>query len=110
MTPFYGWGSTAPRLEPLQVYLLLLQVHSHLRAWGTIATYFDFQTKQGPKMLVSNIRDKGFQSSEIIWTKNFTIFIMYATNFGQFMTAFIFSNYTGKIDHFMLDLLKRSVT
>ena len=44
--------------------------------------------------------------------RNFTIFTVYATIFGQFMAALwqFFSNYIKEIDHFTLDLLKRSDT
>ena len=63
------------------------------------------------KLSVSNIRDIAFYGcSEVIRTRNFTIFTVYATIFGQFTAVFIFSNYTGEIDHFTLDLLKRSNT
>ena len=41
-----------------------------------------------------------------MWTRNFTIFTVNATTFWQFTAAF--HNYIGKIDHFTLDLLKRS--
>ena len=52
---------------------------------------FNFRTKQGPKISVSNIRDIAFYGcSEIIQIRNFTVFIVYATGFGQFMTAFDF--------------------
>ena len=66
-------------------------------------------TKQGPTVSVSNIRDISFYGcSEIIQTINFTIFTVNATIFGQYTAAF--HNYIGEIDHFTLDLLKRSDT
>ena len=47
--------------------------------------HFNFQTKQGPKVAVSNISDIAFyECSEIIGTRNFTTFTVYATIFGQF--------------------------
>ena len=49
-------------------------------------------------------------SKIIIRTRNFIIFTVYITIFGQFLAAFRFSNYIGKIDHFTLDLLKSSDT
>ena len=57
---------------------------------------------------LSNIKDIAFYGcTEIIQTRNFTIFTVYATSFRHFMAAF--SNYIGEIDHFTLtlDLLKR---
>ena len=68
---------------------------------GGMAPHFNFRTKQSPTVLVSNIRDIAFYGcSEIIRTKNFTVFAVYATIFGQFTVAFHFSNYTGEIDCF----------
>ena len=53
--------------------------------------HFSFRTKQGPKVSVSNITDIAFYGcSEIIRTRNFTIFTVYVTIFGQFMAAFYF--------------------
>ena len=56
--------------------------------------HFNFQTKKGPTVSVSNMRGIIFYGcSEIIRTRNFTIFTEYATIFGQFMVAFhFFSN------------------
>ena len=48
--------------------------------------------------------------SEIIWTRNLTIFTVSATIFGQFRGLFIFSNYIGEINHFTVGFLKRSNT
>ena len=59
---------------------------------GPCSPRFYFRTKQGPTVSVSNIRDITFYGClEIIRTKNFTIFTVYATIFGQFTTAFHFS-------------------
>ena len=56
-----------------------------------MAPHFNFPTKQGPTISVSNTRDVAFyEYSEIIWTRNFTIFNMYVTIFGQFTAAFHF--------------------
>ena len=76
---------------------------------GPCSPRFYFRTKQGPTVSVSNIRDITFYGClEIIRTKNFTIFTVYATIFGQFTTTFhLIPNYIGEIDHFTLDLLKR---
>ena len=53
--------------------------------------HFNFRTKQGPKMSVSNFRDVAFyRCSESIRTRNFTIFTTYARIFGQFMASFHF--------------------
>ena len=72
--------------------------------------HFNFRTKQGPEMSVSNFRDVAFyQCSESIRTRNFTIFTTYARIFEQFMADFHF-HYIQEIDHFKLDLLKRSDT
>ena len=58
---------------------------------------------------VSNIRNISFyKCSEIVRARNLTIFIVNVTTFGQFMAAFY--NYIGEIDHFTLDILKRSDT
>ena len=48
--------------------------------------------------------------SEIIWTRNFKVFIVCATIYEQFPTSFHFSNYIREIHHFTLDLLKRCDT
>ena len=51
----------------------------------------NFQTKQGLKISISNFRDIDFYGySEIIKTRNLTIFTVYATIFEQFMAAFHF--------------------
>ena len=50
------------------------------------------------ELSVSNIRDIAFYGcSEIIWTKNSTIFTVFATNFGEITAAF---NCIEHIDHF----------
>ena len=70
--------------------------------------HFNLRTKQDPTVSVSNIRNTIFYDcSEIIRTRNFTMFTVHATIFGQFTIAFHFSNYIGETDHFTLDLLKR---
>ena len=56
-----------------------------------MAPHFNFQTKQGPKVSFSNIRDVTFyECSEMMGTKNFTFFTVYVTIFGQSMAAFHF--------------------
>ena len=73
--------------------------------------HFNFQTKKGPTVSVSNIRDIAFYGClEIIRTRSFTIFTVYVQVLDNFRQLFIFSNYIGEIDHFTLDLLKRSDT
>ena len=58
-------------------------------AGGDAPIHFNFQTKQSPTVSVSNIRDIAFYGfSEIIQTRNFTIFTVYATIFGLFTVAF----------------------
>ena len=70
---------------------------------GAMVPHFNFQTKQGPTVSVSN-RDISFYGClEIIPTRNMTIFTLSVTIFGQFTGAFHFSNYIGEIDHFSLD-------
>ena len=91
------------------------QERSHWEGQGAIlpSPHFNFPTKQGPKVSVSNIRDAAFYGcSEIIRSKifsfkhqgycflrmfrnytdqNFTVFTIYATTFmRQFMAAFHF--------------------
>ena len=67
---------------------------------------FNFQNKQGPKVSVSNIT---------------IVQKLYGPEISQFLPCMlqfldnlwrvsIFSNYIGEIDHFILDLLKRSDT
>ena len=69
--------------------------------------HLNFWTKDGPTVLVSNTRDIAFSGcSEIILTRNLTIFLVYATTFEQFMVTFHFFNYI-EINHFQLELLKR---
>ena len=84
---------------------------------GRCPTHFNFRTKQSPTVSVSNIRDIAFYGfSEIIQTRNFTIFTVYATIFGLFTAAFHFfllhrgnrSLHVGpskKVRHLTLDLL-----
>ena len=53
--------------------------------------HLNFQSKQGPTVLVSNTKDVAFtECSEIIRTRNFTIFNVCATIFGQFAAVFHF--------------------
>ena len=39
MAPFYGWGSTASRLQPLIVLLNFLSGSSRICTWGTVFQY-----------------------------------------------------------------------
>ena len=59
--------------------------------------FFNFRTKQCPKISVSNIRGIAFsRCSEIKRTINAKIFTVNAKVFAQFMAAFhFFSNYIG---------------
>ena len=80
----------------------------YLGQMGHGSPNFNFRTKQGPTVSVSDIRDIGFYGcSEIIRTRNFMIFTVYAAIFGQYRAA---SNCIGEIDHFTLDFLERSDT
>ena len=73
--------------------------------------HFSSQTKKGPIVSVSKIKNIAFYGgSEIIRTRKFTIFVAYATSFGQFTVAFHFFNYIAEIGQFTLNLLKRSDT
>ena len=73
------------------------------RVRGRKSPPFNFRTRKGSIVSVSNIRDTAFyECSEIIQAKNFKIFTLYPTIFGQFTVA---SDYTGELDHFTLDLL-----
>ena len=62
--------------------------------WGEHGTHFNFRTKKGSTVSSSKIRDIVFyECSEIIRTRNFTIFTIFpvhATIFGQFKAAFHF--------------------
>ena len=63
------------------------------------------------KLSVSNIRDIAFCGcSEIIQTRNSTILPCLLQIIDKLRRLFIFSNYIGQIDHFTLELLKRSDT
>ena len=66
------------------------------------------------KISVSDIRVTAFSEfSDIMRTRNFTIFTVYGSMFGHFINLcefFMFSNYIGEIDQFTLDLLERSDT
>ena len=65
----------------------------------TMFLYFNFQIKQGPTDSFSNVGDTVFNGcSEIIRTRNFTTFTMYATIFGQLTHVFV--NYKWEIDLF----------
>ena len=66
----------------------LQQRHSHWRVQGAMALHFNFQTRQGPQVSVPNIAFYG--CLEIIRTKDFTVFTVYATSLGQFIVAFHF--------------------
>ena len=96
----------------LVTYKLDWQGQNH---WGGQGSYgpshFNFQTKKGPTVSVSNIRDIAFYGClEIIRTRSFTIFTVYVQVLDNFRQLFIFSNYIGEIDHFTLDILKGSDT
>ena len=72
---------------------------------GAMVPLFNFQAKQGPTFSVSNVKDTGFYGcSKIMQIRNFTIFTVGATIFGQL--THLFSNCEREIDHFMLDHLK----
>ena len=50
-----------------------------------------FPNQKGPTVSASNIKDIAFYGClEIIRTRSFTIFTVYATSFGQFSAAFHF--------------------
>ena len=90
--------------------LTAYQEQSHW-GWGLAGQpwppHFNFWNQQGPTISFSSIRDIAFSAcSEIIWTRNFTIFIVYATIFGQYTAVSdFFWLHTGKY-HFTLDFLK----
>ena len=71
--------------------------------------YFNFRTKQGPKVSVSNINDIAFyRSSEILHRPEISQFFPCMLQFlGNLWWLFIFSNYIVEVDHFKMDLLKR---
>ena len=84
-----------------------------LSQWGHAPPpppHFNFQTKKGPTFSLSKIRSiASYGCSEIIRTRNFTIFtvLQFSDNLQR---HFIFSNYVRKIDRLRLDLLRRSDT
>ena len=88
---------------------ILQQGHSH---WGGrqggYAQKLQFLKQKRSNSFSFKHQDIAFYGySEIMWTKNFTVFTMYGTIFGL-QWLFIFSNYIGEIDHFSLDFLERS--
>ena len=113
-------------LRNIDIALVSLQGRSHWRRKGghcrpllpSSSPHFNFPTKQDPTVLVSNTRDVSFsECSEIIQIRNFTIFNMLATIFGQFTVAFHFFQLhrgnrslhvgpSGKVRYLTLDLLK----
>ena len=92
--------------------------HTHKHTHTQTHTHFNFPTKQGPTNSVSNIRGIAFYwCSEIIRTRNITIFTVCAVIFRQFTVAFNFfklrrgnrSLHVGpseKVRYLTLDLLK----
>ena len=65
--------------------------HKHTHTHTHTHTIFNFRTKQGPTNSVSNIRGIAFYwCSEIIGTRNITIFTVCAVIFRQFTAAFNF--------------------
>ena len=61
-------------------------------------------SKQGPEISISNIRDIAFyRCSEIVRTRNFTIFTVYATVFGN---RSLHAGPSEKVRYLPLDLLK----
>ena len=71
---------------------------------GAMVPLFNFQAKQGPTFSVSNVKDTGFYGCSEIQARNFTIFTVDGTIFGQLTQLFF--NCKREIDHFMLDHLK----
>ena len=65
--------------------------HTHTQTHTHTHTHTHTKAKQGPKVSVLNIRDSTFYRwSEIIQTRTFTIFTVFATIFGQFTIVFRF--------------------
>ena len=68
-----------------------IQGDSHWGEQGAMVPHFNFWTKQSPTFWVSKIRDIAcYGCSEIIRTRNFTIFTVYAAIFGQLTVLFHF--------------------
>ena len=99
-------------------YFTLIQGRSHWEVGqggqGGIQTHlphFNFRTKKGPTVSVSNIKDIAFYGySEFIRTSISQLpqcMLPFMHNLRQ---HFIFSNYIREIDNFTLDLLKMSNT
>ena len=75
----------------IYIYIYIYRSVATGGARGPWPPHFNFRTKQGPTVSVSNIRDIAFYScSEILRIRNFTIFTVYATIFGKFTTVFYF--------------------
>ena len=84
---------------PLQITIQITLASVQGRGVATVGargtTTKKVQTKKGPKVSVLNIMDIDFYGCseiirEIIRTRNFTIFTVYAIIFGQFVAAFHF--------------------
>ena len=80
--------------------------------WGMPPPHFNFRTKQGPKISVSNIRDIAFMDVQKLYGPEILQFLLcrlqFLENLCSLWRLFIFFNYLGVIDHFTLDLLKRT--
>ena len=67
----------------IELYVLECRGVTTWGARGAWPPHFKFRTKQGPTISVSNTRNIAFnRCSEIVRTRNFMIFTMYATIFG----------------------------
>ena len=89
------------------------QGRSHWWGQGVIPPFphFNFRTKQGPIASVSKITDIAFTGIEKLNGPEISRFLPCMLQFlDNVRRLSIFSNYIGKIDHFTLDLLKRSDT
>ena len=103
--------------------ILIASDHTQGRShWGARVggwpPHFNFRTKQGPTVSVSNIRDIAFYGcSVIIRTRNFTIFTVYTTIFRQFtavshffllrrVNILLHVGPSEKVQYLTLDLLK----
>ena len=72
---------------------------------------FNFRAKQGPKISASNIKNIAFLDVQELYGPDISQLLSCMLQFlDNLWRLFIFSNYVGEIDHFTLDLLKRSDT
>ena len=92
-------------------YVPEAQGRSHWGGQGAMPPLFHSQTKKGPTVSVSNIRDLLFTGVQKSYGPEISRFLPCMQQvLDNLRQLFIFSDYTAEIGQFTLDLLKRSDT